>query len=80
MFIGLSFARDEICWLLRHSSNPSPAHQKGSGGGSSSGGIGGKGSSGKSSDDLVDRQLPELLFHMEELRSLYYILIISKLI
>ena len=25
---------------------------------------------GKSADDLVDRQLPELLFHMEELRNL----------
>ena len=25
---------------------------------------------GKNADDLVDRQLPELLFHMEELRAL----------
>lgn len=25
---------------------------------------------GKTADDLVDRQLPELLFHMEEIRAL----------
>ncbi|XP_050438959.1 membrane-associated protein Hem [Adelges cooleyi] len=53
IFIGLSFARDEICWLLRHSDNPPLQKNK-----------------GKSSEDLVDRQLPELLFHMEELRML----------
>ncbi|XP_068207271.1 membrane-associated protein Hem isoform X2 [Palaemon carinicauda] len=53
VFMGLSFARDEVLWLLRHHENP--PLQKGK---------------GKSADDLVDRQLPELLFHMEEIRAL----------
>lgn len=53
IFVGLSFARDEILWLLRHNDNPPLAKAK-----------------GKSTEDLVDRQLPELLFHMEELRAL----------
>lgn len=53
VFTGLSYARDEVYWLLRHSDNP--PLQKGK---------------SKSADDLVDRQLPELLFHMEELRML----------
>jgi NCK-associated protein 1 len=52
--MGLSFARDEVHWLLRHCDNP-PVRQ---------------GKVKSSSDDLVDRQLPELLFHMEELRAL----------
>lgn len=54
VFIGLCFARDEILWLLRHNENPPIV----------------KSSKGKSTEDLVDRQLPELLFHMEELRAL----------
>ncbi|XKL65966.1 hypothetical protein PGB90_009386 [Kerria lacca] len=51
IFIGLCYARDEVQWLLRHSTNPPLQKNK-----------------GKSTEDLVDRQLPELLFHMEELR------------
>jgi hypothetical protein len=31
-------------------------------------------SKGKTAEDLVDRQLPELLFHMEELRGKIFIL------
>ena len=54
VFMGLSFARDEVHWLLRHCDNP-PVRQ---------------GKAKSQSDDLVDRQLPELLFHMEELRAL----------
>jgi len=77
VFIGLSLARDEVCWLLRHGASNS-------GGGDSQKGTGKSSSSGKSSaieDLLVDRQLPELLFHMEELRSkcIYYISIVSAL-
>ncbi|XP_045128198.1 membrane-associated protein Hem-like isoform X1 [Portunus trituberculatus] len=53
VFMGLSFSRDEVLWLLRHHENP-PLHKV----------------KGKNADDLVDRQLPELLFHMEELRAL----------
>jgi NCK-associated protein 1 len=54
IFIGLSFARDEVNWLLRHNDNI-PTRQ---------------GRSKAQSEDLVDRQLPELLFHIEELRAL----------
>ncbi|XP_047497315.1 membrane-associated protein Hem-like isoform X1 [Penaeus chinensis] len=53
VFMGLSFARDEVLWLLRHHENPPLQKVK-----------------GKTADDLVDRQLPELLFHMEEIRAL----------
>ncbi|XP_014239900.1 membrane-associated protein Hem [Cimex lectularius] len=53
IFMGLSFAKDEIYWLLRHNENPPLQKVK-----------------GKNTDDLLDRQLAELLFHMEELRSL----------
>ncbi|XP_050734485.1 membrane-associated protein Hem-like isoform X2 [Eriocheir sinensis] len=53
VFMGLSFSRDEVLWLLRHHENP-PLHKV----------------KGKNADDLVDRQLPELLFHMEEIRAL----------
>lgn len=53
VFMGLSYARDEVYWLLRHNDNPPQQKSK-----------------GKSTEDLVDRQLPELLFHMEELRDL----------
>lgn len=54
VFIGLCYARDEILWLLRHNDNPPTIKSK----------------SGKATEDLIDRQLPELLFHMEELRGL----------
>ncbi|XP_052066391.1 nck-associated protein 1-like isoform X4 [Mytilus californianus] len=51
---GLSVARDEIHWLLRHFDNPpSKRHNI-----------------KLSQEDFVDRQLPELLFYMEELRGL----------
>ncbi|KAG8176652.1 hypothetical protein JTE90_009846 [Oedothorax gibbosus] len=56
VFMGLSFSRDEVHWLLRHAENP-PQRQ-------------GRGTRVVQSEDLVDRQLPELLFHMEELRAL----------
>lgn len=52
--MGLSFARDEVHWLLRHLDFLPQTR------------------SGKARtpqpEDLIDRQLPELLFHMEELR------------
>lgn len=53
VFMGLSFARDEVQWLLRHYDNPPVRPGKKT-----------------HSEDLVDRQLPELLFHIEELRAL----------
>lgn len=70
VFIGLSLARDEVCWLLRHGALNSGGgnSQKGSGVGTGVGKYSGK-SSNAIDDLLVDRQLPELLFHMEELRS-----------
>uniref|UniRef100_A0A6V7HS69 Membrane-associated protein Hem n=1 Tax=Bracon brevicornis TaxID=1563983 RepID=A0A6V7HS69_9HYME len=54
VFMGLAHSRDEVLWLLRHGDNP-PTQGK---------------SKGRGSEDLVDRQLPELLFHSEELRAL----------
>jgi len=73
VFIGLSLARDEVCWLLRHGAPNSGGGNNQKGTGTGTGGTGKSSSSGKSSsgveDLLVDRQLPELLFHMEELRS-----------
>jgi len=56
VFMGLSFARDEVQWMLHHHDNP-PQHK---------GKI-------KTNEDLVDRQLPELMFHMEELRGKCFI-------
>ncbi|RUS84127.1 hypothetical protein EGW08_008101 [Elysia chlorotica] len=54
VFQGLSLARDEVLWLLRHVVNPpSKRHNV-----------------KLSPEDFYDRQLPELLFHMEELRGL----------
>lgn len=54
ILMGLSHSRDEVLWLLRHRDNP-PNQGKGK---------------GRGGEDLVDRQLPELLFHCEELRAL----------
>ncbi|CAH1785632.1 unnamed protein product [Owenia fusiformis] len=54
LFMALSFARDEIHWLLRHSENQPSGSRKVK----------------VIPEDYVDRQLPELLFHMEELRAL----------
>jgi NCK-associated protein 1 len=56
VFAALSFAKDEVNWLLKHGDNP-PAKAVSS-------------KKGNILDDLVDRQLPELLFHSEELRAL----------
>lgn len=56
VFKALSFARDEIYWLLRHFENFTPNRQP---------------TKVKvSPEDLIDRQLPELLFYIEELRGL----------
>ncbi|GIY39487.1 membrane-associated protein Hem [Caerostris darwini] len=55
VFMGLSFARDEVVWLLRHCENLPQRHG---------------GRTRTQAEDLIDRQLPELLFHMEELRAL----------
>lgn len=59
VLMALSYARDEVLWLLRHYDNPRA--KKGA-------------TSGKNAinptEELIDRQLPELLFHMEELRGL----------
>lgn len=52
--MGLSYARDEVNWLLRHAENQSQN----------------KGKIKFQSEDLTDRQLPELLFYLEELRAL----------
>lgn len=54
VLMGLSHARDEVLWLLRHADNPPPQGK----------------AKGRGGEDLVDRQLPELLFHCEELRAL----------
>ncbi|CAG5103753.1 Similar to Hem: Membrane-associated protein Hem (Drosophila melanogaster) [Cotesia congregata] len=54
VFMGLSHARDEVLWIIRHGENP-PTQGK---------------SKARGNEDLVDRQLPELLFHCEELRAL----------
>ncbi|XP_006818857.1 nck-associated protein 1 [Saccoglossus kowalevskii] len=53
VFMALSFARDEVYWLVRHFEAPQP-----------------KARVKPNADDFEDRQLPELLFHMEELRAL----------
>lgn len=52
--MGLSYARDEINWLLRHSENQPQNKSK----------------IKYQTEDLTDRQLPELLFYVEELRAL----------
>ncbi|XP_003739913.2 membrane-associated protein Hem [Galendromus occidentalis] len=56
VFMALSMARDEVTWLLRHMDNP-PHKQANK-------------QKNNPNDDLLDRQLPELLFHIEELRAL----------
>lgn len=52
--MGLSYARDEVNWLLRHAENQPQNKSK----------------MKHQSEDLTDRQLPELLFYLEELRAL----------
>ncbi|CAL1535111.1 unnamed protein product [Lymnaea stagnalis] len=54
VFQALSMARDEVLWLLRHTFN---LPQR-------------KGNVKISPEDFYDRQLPELIFYMEELRGL----------
>ncbi|XP_070532704.1 nck-associated protein 1-like [Ptychodera flava] len=53
VFMALSFARDEVQWLVRHYEAPLPRSK-----------------ARPNTEDFEDRQLPELLFHMEELRAL----------
>ncbi|CAH8495980.1 unnamed protein product [Schistosoma guineensis] len=60
VFWGLSYASDEVHWLLRHSANP--IVKKSATMASRTGPF--------SSDELSDPFLPELLFRMDELRSL----------
>ncbi|KAL5007330.1 hypothetical protein ScPMuIL_016136 [Solemya velum] len=54
VFQALSIARDEVHWLLRHFDNP-PSRRH---------------NVKIAQEDFVDRQLPELLFYMEELKDL----------
>uniref|UniRef100_A0A2P2IAK1 Membrane-associated protein Hem-like n=1 Tax=Hirondellea gigas TaxID=1518452 RepID=A0A2P2IAK1_9CRUS len=54
VLMALAFSRDEVLWVLRHHDNLPLQKVKGS----------------SKAEDLVDRHLPELLFHMEELRAL----------
>ena len=53
VFMVLSHGRDEVQWLLRHANNIPPK-------------VANKAKFNP--DDLNDRQLPELLFYIEELR------------
>ncbi|EEC12517.1 membrane-associated protein Hem isoform X3 [Ixodes scapularis] len=57
VLMGLSLSRDEVCWLVRHNELGPPSRAPGR-------------SRSLQGEDLLDRQLPELLFHMEELRGL----------
>lgn len=59
--MGLCYARDEVVWLIRHYDNPPMPR------GTTSIKIQNK---NKVTEELTDRQLPELLFHMEELRGM----------
>ncbi|CAI2350716.1 unnamed protein product [Caenorhabditis sp. 36 PRJEB53466] len=56
VWMALGAGRDEVLWLLRHQVEVPAISKKGS----------------KLADELVDRQLPELLFYMLELRDLVY--------
>ncbi len=78
VFMGLCFSRDEVVWLVQHHENPPirlgawmdgslislvqehPWHLFSSS----------REGKQKAQEDLVDRYLPELLFHMEEIRAL----------
>ncbi|CAH8493040.1 unnamed protein product [Heterobilharzia americana] len=60
VFWGLSYASDEVHWLLRHSANPIMKKN------TSTTRTGGP----FSTDEFCDPFLPELLFRMDELRSL----------
>ena len=52
VFKALSMAQDEVHWVLRHVANP-PSRRR---------------NVKLPQEDFHDRQLPELLFYMEELR------------
>uniref|UniRef100_A0A1I7TX70 Membrane-associated protein Hem n=1 Tax=Caenorhabditis tropicalis TaxID=1561998 RepID=A0A1I7TX70_9PELO len=54
VWMALAAGRDEVIWLLRHQIEMPNIIKKGN----------------KAADELVDRQLPELLFYMLELRDL----------
>ncbi|VEL30735.1 unnamed protein product, partial [Protopolystoma xenopodis] len=60
VFWSLSYASDELHWLIRHIANP-PNKKSG---------ISSGGSGLSKSEDLIDPFLPELLFYMDELRGL----------
>ena len=57
VFMALSLARDEFNWLLRHYDNPPPR----------------KANVKWHHEEFVDRQIPELLFHVEELRGMKFL-------
>jgi NCK-associated protein 1 len=67
-FLALSMARDEVNWLLRHQFNNLVLTKQA------------KTLRGARKDDWIDKQLPELLFYIEELRGLVrkYAQIIQK--
>ncbi|XP_072045321.1 nck-associated protein 1-like isoform X2 [Amphiura filiformis] len=54
VFMGLTFTRDEVLWLVRHAEHPHPKMK----------------SNKYDTDSYMDPQLPELLFYMEELQAL----------
>lgn len=64
LFMGLSMARDEIHWLLRHQYlhwfDPTKPNKL---------------TKGMAKEDWMDKSLPELLFLIEELRSKFKIFI-----
>ncbi|CAJ0559001.1 unnamed protein product, partial [Mesorhabditis spiculigera] len=57
VWMALSFSRDEVLWLLRHYDIWPSTKKK-------------DGSKTEKAEELVDKQLPELLHYMEELRDL----------
>ncbi|CAJ0558036.1 unnamed protein product, partial [Mesorhabditis spiculigera] len=57
VWMALSFSRDEVLWLLRHHDIWPSTKKK-------------DGSKAEKAEELVDKQLPELLHYMEELRDL----------
>ncbi|CAJ0942504.1 unnamed protein product, partial [Mesorhabditis belari] len=59
VWMGLSFSRDEVLWLIRHS-EIWPSSKK----------TGSSAKAGDKTEELSDKQLPELLYYIEELRDL----------
>ena len=66
-FTALSFARDEIVWLLRHSENFPAKFQKETN----------KKAAGTTRDDYSDRTFPEFLFYIGTKHSHLFLLILS---